>query len=259
MKIVSIVSNNKTYQPIVYDNLISKTVKDFECIIIVPFTNKVMTPSKMIIFLFNLFGIKGFILKFIEVVMCNILSFFENYLSLSRSYSLSNIAKKYNIPIYYFNSLGNSDLIKLLKSINPDLIISSQGHYVSKQILKIPKYGVINKHAGLLPEYRGAYPVFWAMLNGEKKIGVSIHFMNDKIDGGDIIIQEEIQIFESDTFETLYSKVIKLTPELFVKAIKLIKNNEMTIIKNEEEHSTYFSFPKKEDILRFKKRGLKII
>ena len=83
--------------------------------------------------------------------------------------------------------------------------------------------------------------------------------MNDKIDGGDIIIQEEILISESDTFETLYCKVIKITPELFVKAIKLIKNNEMTIIKNEEEHSTYFSFPKKEDILRFKKRGLKII
>lgn len=146
-----------------------------------------------------------------------------------------------------------------MQSINPDLIISSQGHYINKKILKIPKYGVINKHAGLLPEYRGAYPVFWAMLNDEKKIGVSIHFMNDKIDGGDIIIQKEILISESDTFETLYSKVIKVTPDLFVKAIKLIKNNEMTIIKNEEEHSTYFSFPKKEDILRFKKRGLKII
>tara|TARA_Y100000591_G_C21744161_1_gene650988 strand:+ start:346 stop:1125 length:780 start_codon:yes stop_codon:yes gene_type:complete len=259
MKIVSIVSNDKTYQPKVYDNLISKVVKDFECIIIVPFTNNVMTPRKMIIFLFNLYGFKGFILKFIEVCLCNILSFLENFLSFSRSYSLPNIAKKYDIPIYRFNSLENLDLIKLLQSINPDLIISSQGHFIGKKILKIPKHGVINKHAGLLPEYRGAYPVFWAMLNGEKKIGVSIHFMNDKIDGGDIIIQKEIQISESDTFETLYSKVIKITPELFVKAIDVIKSNEMTVIKNEDKHSTYFSFPKKEDILRFKKKGLKII
>ena len=93
----------------------------------------------------------------------------------------------------------------------------------------------------------------------KKKIGVPIHFMNNKIDGGDIIIQKEIQISESDTFETLYSKVIEITPELFVKAIDVIKNNEMIVIKNEDKHSTYFSFPKKEDILRFKKKGLKII
>ena len=94
MKIVSIVSNDKTYQPKVYEKLISKKYKYFDSLIIVPFTNKVMPPIKMIIFLFNLYGAKGFIIKFIQVCVCNILSFFENFFTFSRSYSLSNIAKK---------------------------------------------------------------------------------------------------------------------------------------------------------------------
>ncbi len=79
--------------------------------------------------------------------------------------------------------------------------------------------------------------------------------MNDKIDRGDIIIQKAIQVSDSDTFETLYSKVIKIAPELFVKAIDVIKNNEMTVIKNEEEPSTYFSFPKKGIYLDLRKNA----
>ena len=259
MKIVSIVSNDKTYQPKVYEKLISKKYKYFDSLIIVPFTNKVMPPIKMIIFLFNLYGAKGFIIKFIQVCVCNILSFFENFFTFSRSYSLSNIAKKYDIPVYHFSKLNDPELIRLLKSIAPDLIISSQGHYLSRQILKIPKYGCINKHAGLLPKYRGAYPVFWAMLNDECKIGVSIHFINDKIDGGDIIIQEQIMISKTDTFEEIYSKVIKITPDLFVKAIDAIQNNNIVVIENNDKNSSYYSFPEKNDIVKFREKGLRII
>jgi len=259
MRIISIVSNDKTYQPIVYDKLIGTMVDNFDCIIVVPFTSKVMPPGKMILFLFNLYGFKGFVLKFYEVIKCNILSIFENFFTLNRSYSLFNVAKKYDIPIYSYKSLDCSKLKNFLRSKNPDVIISSQGHFVNKDILKIPKYGVINKHAGLLPKYRGAYPVFWAMLNREKKIGVTIHYMNNKIDGGDIIIQKEIPISKVDTFETLYSKVINVTPSLFVESINAIQNNSMNTITNNDEHSTYFSFPAKLDILKFKREGLKIL
>ena len=259
MRILAIVSNDNTYQPYIYELLVKELKDEFIGIVIVPFTTKQMPKIKMIIFLYNLYGLFGFLKKFIQVIKCKTMGWFEKYFTFNKCYSLKKIAKINNVPLYHTDNINSIQFIKVIKELHPDLIISSQGHFIDKQLRKIPKYGIINKHAGLLPKYRGIYPVFWAMINGDRAIGVTIHFMNEQIDGGDIILQKKIPIENDDTFESLYKKVVYQTPKLFLKAVDLIKIGDKNYLSNISEKSNYYTYPSKSDIKHFKKLGYYII
>jgi methionyl-tRNA formyltransferase len=210
-------------------------------------------------FLLNLYGVKGTILKTFQVVKAKIFDCLSRFIHFKRCYSLREIAQRYNIPLYYTDKINSKEFLTLVEELSPDLILSSQGHYLGKRLLKIPTYGIINKHAGMLPKYRGVYPVFWAMLNDESEIGVTVHFMNEHMDDGAIILQETLPITEKDTFESLYQRVIDLTPKLFIKAIDAIEEGNITIKPNDKEQATYFTFPEIEDIRRFKQIGKRVI
>ena len=259
MRILALVANENTYQPYVYENLLKHTDSEFMGIVLVPFITKQKSKFEMLCFLFNLYDVTGFIKKSFQVMKNKFLDIIDLIIPLKYCYSLKSVAKKYHIPLYKTKNINSKESIELIKKLNPDLIISSQGHFVGKKLRNIPKYGVINKHAGLLPKYRGIYPVFWAMLNDEKEIGVTIHLINEKIDDGDIIVQEKISIEPVDTFESLYKKVVKKTRKLFLKAIDLIKDGNHVLLPNNIRKATFFSYPDKDDIIKFRKTGKMII
>ena len=106
-------------------------------------------------------------------------------------FSVMAVAKDNNLKTFIINnSINNKINIKKIQNFDIDLIISSNSQYFGKEILSIPKYGCINRHSSLLPDYAGLMPVFHAISNNEKKIGVTVHLMNEEIDGGMIISQE---------------------------------------------------------------------
>ena len=130
-----------------------------------------------------------------------------------------------NLTVYQPEKVRkNIEFIEKIKSLNPDLIVVvAYGKILPKEILEIPKYGCINVHASLLPKYRGAAPIQWSVINGDKVTGVTTMYMDEGMDTGDIILKEEIEIGEDETTGELWDKLSKIGGKLLIKTVKQIE------------------------------------
>lgn len=118
----------------------------------------------------------------------------------------------------------NEELIEEIKKLNPDVIcVVAYGKLLPKKILDIPRFGCINVHASLLPKYRGAAPIQWAVLNGDKITGVTTMYMDVGMDTGDIVLKEEVEIGEDETTGELWNRLAKIGGELLVKTLQQIE------------------------------------
>ncbi len=139
--------------------------------------------------------------------------------------------KKYselnNIRLLQPDNLSSPSFINQVKDINPILIVVVAFRKLPSILYEIPKYGTINLHASLLPDYRGAAPINWCLINNEKHTGVSVIKINEKIDCGDIIMQEKVLIDEDEDFETLNNKLSVIGSKILNKTIHLIINNKI--------------------------------
>ena len=121
---------------------------------------------------------------------------------------------------------NNQEFIEKIKQLKPDVIcVVAYGKLLPKEILEIPKLGCINVHASLLPKYRGAAPIQWAILNGDKTTGVTTMYMDEGMDTGDIILKEEVEIGENETTGELWDRLAKIGGKLLVKTLQQIENN----------------------------------
>lgn len=147
-------------------------------------------------------------------------------------------AEENNIPVFQPESLKNGELKPILEELKPDLIaVVAYGKILPKYILDYPKYGCVNVHASLLPKLRGAAPIQWAIINGDKKTGITTMLMNEGLDTGDMLLSEELEIGEYETSEELFERMAKLGGELLVKTVRNI--DSITPIAQEHEKHTY--------------------
>jgi methionyl-tRNA formyltransferase len=156
-------------------------------------------------------------------------------------------ALKHNIKILQPETITET-LIENIQALSPDLIVvAAYGKILPKQILDIPRFGCINAHASLLPKYRGAAPIQRALLNGEKQTGVTIMFMNEGMDTGDILLQKKIIISPSDNTETLHDKLSKLSAKLLVETVAQIEQGTCSGTPQDDTKATYAPMLKKSD------------
>jgi len=156
-------------------------------------------------------------------------------------------AQEYNFKILQPETITDT-LAKNIQALSPDLIVVvAYGKILPKQVLDIPCFGCINAHASLLPKYRGAAPMQGALLNGEKETGVTIMFMNERMDAGDILLQEKTKIICSDNLETLHDRLSKLSAKLLVRAILQIEEGTCSRIPQNHAEATYVPMLKKSD------------
>ena len=153
------------------------------------------------------------------------------------------------IPVYQPENASSIDSANYLKDLDADLfVVISFGQILKREILSIPKLFAVNVHGSLLPQYRGAAPTNWAIINGDKKSGVTIIKMNEKMDEGDIILKREIAVESEDTNITLTERLSRAGAEALMDAVALIENKKE--LKYEKQNSvdvTYAPKIKKED------------
>jgi len=131
---------------------------------------------------------------------------------------------------------NNQDIIDEIKELKPDVIcVVAYGMILPKEILDIPKYGCINVHPSLLPKYRGSAPIQWAIINGDKKTGVTTMYMDIQMDSGDIILQEEVEIKNDETAGELWDRLSKIGAELLIETLDRIEKNTAPRISQGEE------------------------
>ena len=208
---------------------------------------------------FRLFGFVAFFVLSLKILWYRLLDLLSFFIKFKHCYSIKGVARRYNLPIYPTKDVNLSNYLETVKKLEPDVILSSCGQIFKKELLSVPKLGCINRHTGLLPKYRGLLPVYWALANGEKEIGVTIHFMKKEIDAGDIITQEKIEIKPNDTLYSLYQKGYDLSVKLTLEALDKIESKEFTPVKNSDVKGFYFSFPDAKAIKSFRKAGYRII
>ncbi|PMP69175.1 MAG: methionyl-tRNA formyltransferase [Thermodesulfobacterium geofontis] len=144
--------------------------------------------------------------------------------------------------------LKDPQFIETIKSFSPDLIVvCAYGKIIPKELLEIPKFGCWNIHASLLPKYRGASPINWVILEGEKETGVTIMLMDEGLDTGPILLQKKIEISEKDTAITLSQKLAQLGKEAILEAIELHKKGQLKPVDQPEEGISWTPILKKED------------
>ena len=146
-------------------------------------------------------------------------------------------AQEKKIKIYQPQKVkGNTEFIEEIKSQKPDVIcVVAYGKILPNEILEIPKYGCINVHVSLLPKYRGAAPIQWAVLNGDKVTGVTTMYMSAGMDTGDMILKREVTIGDDETTGELWDRLSKIGGELLVETVKKIENGEAPRIKQGDD------------------------
>lgn len=157
------------------------------------------------------------------------------------------IAEQYDIPVYQPERIKDSEFTAFLEGIKADLfVVVAYGQILSERILDIPKYGCINVHGSLLPEYRGAAPIQQSILDGKDKTGVTIMYMEKGLDSGDMILQKEIEISPEDTYGTLHDKMAPIGAAALIEALDMIQKGTVQAKKQDESLSTYAHMIKKE-------------
>lgn len=138
------------------------------------------------------------------------------------------LAEENNITFYQPNTMKSEETINLIKDINPDIIVVvAYGKILPKVILDIPKFGCINVHASLLPKYRGAAPIQWAVLNGDTETGVAVQQMNEGIDTGDLLLVKKTKIDINETSAELFDRLSLLGADALDKTINMIENDSV--------------------------------
>lgn len=167
-------------------------------------------------------------------------------------------ALKYNIPV--FQPIKIREDYEEIKKYKPDLIVTcAYGQIVPKGVLDIPRLGCINVHASLLPKYRGGAPIQHAIMNGEKETGITIMYMDEGMDTGDMIDSEKVLIDSKDTLSTLSLKLSKTGAELLERVLPSIIDGTNKRVKQDDHMATYARIIKREDErLDFHKKALEI-
>ena len=149
-------------------------------------------------------------------------------------------AIKHNIPVFQPKSMKDGEALKTIETLNPDLtIVVAYGKILPKEILYFPKYNSINIHASLLPAYRGAAPIQWSILNGEKVTGVTLMLMNEGLDTGDMLLSEKIEITENMNAGELHDALSIMGAEVMSKTIAAVKANSLKPEKQDDSLSNY--------------------
>lgn len=153
---------------------------------------------------------------------------------------VKNEAEKISAPIHQPHDITERSFIEKIRSYGADFFaVVGFGNILTKELLDIPKFCSLNIHASLLPKYRGAAPVRWAVANGEKATGVTIIRMNEEMDAGDIVLQKEAKIAPDETSVSLDDRLAKLGAELLIEAMELIGKGKAQFRKQDEKDVTF--------------------
>ena len=147
-------------------------------------------------------------------------------------------ALEYDLPVIGVENLNDESFAEQLKALEADLFVVVAFRILPKHILEIPEKGSVNLHASLLPKYRGAAPIHWAVINGEEKTGCSVFFLDEKVDTGSIIKQNETQIGPNETTGDVYNRLKKIGSEVLLESINEIEDGSYTLTPQDDSKAT---------------------
>ena len=207
---------------------------------------KVGKKNSKVIYLLSLLLIMGpfqFLKNVLKTLVFKLQKKISEFVPFINSSGLEYFANSYGIQVNFVENPNNDEFINELESENLDLIINQSQFIIKEPLLNIPSKGMINRHNALLPRNRGRLTPFWVLYNKEVETGVSIHFVEEGIDSGDIIVQKRFKVNKSDSFNSIVEKNYDLASTAMIEAIELIEQNHGDYLINSDKEATYNTLP----------------
>lgn len=163
--------------------------------------------------------------------------------------SVADLAEEHGVPVLIRNRPDDEELFERLKEAEPDIIVANNWRtWIPPRIFALPRRGTLNIHDSLLPKYAGFSPLIWALINGEREVGVTAHMMNDELDAGDIVRQEAVPVGPADTATDLFHKTVDLIAPVTTGALDLIAGGQTEFTKQDRSRASFFHKRSAEDI-----------
>lgn len=259
MRIALVTQEEPFYLPPALDAFCRARQPDIVALIVLPSFNETLSSTAKR--LYEFYGTADFARLTTRYVWARLANTANRIIRVTRPYSAKDVGRRYRIRCYSPPDINGHPFIRTLRDeIRPDLLVSlAASQIVKKEVLQIPSLGCINLHSAPLPRYQGMMPNFWTMLSGEPEAAVTVHYMDEKLDSGDIILQRPVPIHSSDSLSELMvrSKLIGVTALL--DAVKQIEDGSVSRKAMDSELASYFSFPRRADAQRLRQMGRSLI
>ncbi|MCR5330348.1 MAG: methionyl-tRNA formyltransferase [Lachnospiraceae bacterium] len=159
---------------------------------------------------------------------------------------VKKVALEYSIPVFQPEKASEETFVEKIRELAPDIIVvAAYGQILRENILNLPRYRCINVHASILPKYRGASPIQWAVINGEKETGVTIMYMEKGLDTGDMILTRKIELAPDETAGSLHDRLMELGGPTLLEAMDMIENGTAHPVPQNNDEATYVGMLKK--------------
>jgi methionyl-tRNA formyltransferase len=249
MRIALVTQEEPFYLPPALDTLCSIRQKDIVALIILPsFNEKLNATARR---LYGFYGPWNFIRLSGRFIWAKIADNLNHLRALTRPYSAVDVARRHDILIYKPSKINSTEFVATLRDeIRPDLIISIAASQILKQrVLEVAPLGCINLHSAPLPRYQGMMPNFWTMFHNESEAAVTVHYMVEELDAGDIIVQLPVPIYPTDSLHNLMVRSKQIGVQALLEATEQIEQGAAQGLPMDATQATYFSFPKRIDTI----------
>jgi len=255
MRIVVATQEDPFYLPPALDALCRARPRDIVGIIILPAFNEGLrdTASR----LWEFYGPVDFVRLGMRFAGAKLAYRLNRVRPLTRPYSARDVAHRHGVAVYAPAKINAPEFVQTLaEEIRPDLLISvAASQILRRRVLEVPRFGCINLHSAPLPRYQGMMPNFWTMVHGEPHATVTVHYMVEKLDAGDIILQRPVPIRPEDSLHDLMVRSKEVGVEALLEAVEQIEQGRVVPRAMDPAQATYFSFPKRVDAERLRKMG----
>jgi methionyl-tRNA formyltransferase len=255
MRIVLVTQEDPFYLPPALDALCAARGREIVGLIILPAFNERLTETARR--LYEFYGPVDFVRLASRYVGAKLADRANRIRPFTRPFSAADVARRHGVPVYRPAKINAPVFVTQLRDdIRPDLLISIAASQILRQrVLDVPRLGCINLHSAPLPRYQGMMPNFWTMVHGEPEATVTVHYMVEKLDAGDIILQWPVPILAGDSLHDLMVRSKEIGVQAVLEAAEQIEHGTVRRRSMDPSQATYFTFPKREDARRLRRMG----
>jgi len=255
MRIALVTQEDPFYLPPALDALCRARGREVVGVIILPAFNERLTATAQR--LYEFYGPVDFARLALRYLGAKLADRANRLRPFTRPYSAADVARRHGVPVYQPAKVNAPEFVALLREqIRPDLLVSIAASQVLRQrVLDVPRLGCINLHSAPLPRYQGMMPNFWTLVHGEPEATVTVHYMVEKLDAGDIVLQWPVPILPGDSLHDLMVRSKEVGVQAVLEAIEQMEHGNVRRQPMDPSQATYFTFPKREDARRLRAMG----
>lgn len=259
LRVVIVTIEEPFFMPEVVLQVLSARTADVQLVVALPPAAGKRTKTSVARDQLALYGTLGFLIKSASYVWRRVLDRLPERLAPRQAYSVRRAAERFKVPCTTPSNVNEPSFLTRLRELAPDVVISLGSPQIfCRELLRIPRLGCINLHNGPLPRYRGMLPSFWVLFNGESETAVTVHFMDEKLDSGRIIVQRVVSLMSSDTHDSVIRRTKGLAADIIGEALLALERGDCVTFENDASKATYYSLPTAAEARQFRAMGRKL-